>query len=101
MAAGSAIVNGNPALCAWLVIAIAITVSDFLLNRSWLRIKDRPQSGLLAASDRVQVCSVHFASQYSGQAWSPTTLFGQQHFLSWVDFSQFAREPGPFLTLAQ
>jgi hypothetical protein len=56
MAAGSAIVNGNPARCAWLVIAIAITVSDFLLNRSWLRIRtgrspacSRPRTGFRSA----------------------------------------------------
>jgi hypothetical protein len=71
MAAGSAIVNGNPALCAWLVIAIAITVFGFPVEQVVAENKDRPQSGLLAASDRVQVCPVHFASQYSGQAWSP------------------------------
>ena len=38
-AGGRARVNGNPALCGWLVMAIAITVSDLLLNTSWLRIR--------------------------------------------------------------
>ena len=34
ISAGSAIVNGNPAFCARLAMAMAITVSDFRLNRS-------------------------------------------------------------------
>ena len=33
--------------------------------------ENRPKPGLLAAPDRVQVRPIDFASQYSGQAWSP------------------------------
>jgi hypothetical protein len=30
-------VRGNPAFCGWLVIATAITVPEWVLNTSWLR----------------------------------------------------------------
>lgn len=53
---GRAKVKGNPAFCGWLVIAIAITVSDFRLNNSWLRIRtgrnpacSRPRTGFKSA----------------------------------------------------
>jgi hypothetical protein len=53
---GSGIVSGNAALWGWLVIAMAITVSDLLLNTSWLRIKtgrnpacSRPGTGFKSA----------------------------------------------------
>lgn len=35
--AGKATVSGNPARCAWLVIAITITVSERLFKISWLK----------------------------------------------------------------
>ena len=100
MSAGSAMVNGNPAFCAWLVIAITITVSDFLLNRSWLRIRtgrnpacSRPRTGSGPPSRlRLSIFGPSVVSQ---------TLFGQLHFFFWVDFRQLAGEPGPLLALTQ
>ena len=56
IAGGSGKVRGNPALCGWLVMAMAITVSDLLLNTSWLRIRtgrspacSRPRAGFKSA----------------------------------------------------
>jgi hypothetical protein len=52
----SKVIRGKPALCGWLVMAIAITVSERRLKISWLGTStgrrpacSRPRSGLKSA----------------------------------------------------